>query len=146
MSQSSGASSPAQSNPSSPKSWRIPGPSPRWQNFLVCVLLLMVFPTAPLWLELWRTRAISESTIAMVAALYSITIGISTRNKLLTGWAFFSSFFYMGAFGMTVNSGQPLYESKIIGLAGIGVLFILHLLERINRHLLAREPFLYFFA
>lgn len=122
----------------------IPKLSKRLGDCVACVGLLMFLPTVPLWFELWRTSSISESTIAIVVAMYSMTIGISTRFKWLFVIGVIVAIVFMGAFGMVVDGKTTLPQLKIIGYGVMGGFFVFHLCERIYRHIFQFEAFLEF--
>lgn len=123
---------------------RIPTLPDYWQNFFLCLLLHMIVPLLPLILEFWHTKSVSETTVLLAAAMYTIGIGISSQSRLLFGLAVVASIAYSFAFGVATGQHYFLPASGISAWCGIGAVFLVHALERYNRHVVDRTPFLEF--
>ena len=104
----------------------------------------MFLPLLPIIIEYWQNSMVSEKSLTLVAAMYTITIGISSRNMLLFGLAVVASFTYGVAYGMSVSQNSSLPLSGTLAFLGIIMIFIIHALERYNRHVVERAPFLEF--
>jgi hypothetical protein len=122
---------------------RIPGLSNSWQNWLLSVLFHMLLPLLPILLELIFTNAISEQSITLAASMYTIEIGVSSRNRAIFGITIILSIIYAAIFGF-VAGAHTVEISKSFSFIGILSVFVMHLLERINRHVIEKEPFLEF--
>lgn len=132
----------------------IPEIPEHWENYLLCILLHMMLPLLPLFLEYWLTNVVSEKSMTLSAAMYTISIGISSKSKFIFGLTIVSSILFAAAFGIVVGKspeisqlsggGEILSKSTIISLCGIVIVFFLHLLERFNKHIIDRNPFLEF--
>ena len=122
----------------------LPSLSPEWQNFLLCILLHMALPLLPLILELWFTHSVSERTMTLSGAMYTIAIGVSSRDRLLFGLATVLSILLASAFGYVASGGESLFGGRYIPAFMILLVFALHIGERYNRHVAERRPFLRF--
>jgi hypothetical protein len=123
---------------------RFPGPS-RWaQDFILCILLHLLLPLLPLGLELWITGRLGAKSVSLAAAMYSVSIGISSRSRALFGFAIAISLLYSMAYGFLVGGASGLRYVEWVTGVGLALIFITHLLERYNRHVVERTPFLEF--
>ncbi len=115
-----------------------------WQNYLTCILLQMILPFLPITFELWQTSTVSEKSLTLATSMYSISIGISSRNKFLFSLTLFISLLFGMAFGLLSTQSQPLPNCKIFAIIGIVGVFISHSVERYFRHIKDKSPFLEF--
>ena len=127
----------------------IPGLPNHWQHFLLCVLFRMLLPLLPLVIEYLITGAASEKTATLIAAIYVISIGSSSRSSLQFGLLMIVGVLDAVAFGFVVGQ-SPIPSSRNLTLVGYATVFafwcvvaafILHVLERYNRHVAERMPF-----
>jgi len=133
-----------------------------WEHFITCILLHLLIPLIPLILELIFTSSLSTKSLTLIAAVYSITIGKSTSSSAQFAISIIISLIFSACYGITVasqkalemintgaeNNNQPInymteiqYLDVISGLA-ILMIFILHIMERYNKHIVDRIPFL----
>ena len=129
---------------------KIPGIPDYWQQFFVCVIFHMILPLSPIIIDLWLKNPFSEKSIILAASMYSISIGVSSRNILLFGAATVISLILAVAFGFisapqTPSNLIPSNLGLITIICTISI-FISHIFERYNRHVVGREPFLNFMA
>ena len=115
-----------------------------WQNFLLCVFLHLCIPLLPLLIEFWATANISDKTLTLAGTVYTIAVGISSRNRALFGLAILLSITLAVAFGFAASENEPLPVSGYISGFAISVMFAFHSLERYNRHVAENRPFLRF--
>ena len=115
-----------------------------WENFLLSVLLHMLFPLLPLLFELWLGGEITDKSLNLMAAVYAISIGVSSRSKLLFGICIAISFIFSFAFGISSSELDDLKMSGFLSSISIGIIFIIHIIERYNRHVEERDNFLNF--
>ena len=115
-----------------------------WENFLLSVLLHMLFPLLPLLFELWLGGSITDKSLNLMAAVYAISIGVSSRSKLLFGICIAISFIFSFAFGISSSELDNLKMSGFLSSISIGLIFIIHIIERYNRHVEERDNFLNF--
>jgi len=123
---------------------RIPGLPDYWENYLLCLLFHMLLPLLPLALELWQIGNVSEKSLTLAASMYSIAIGVSSRSQLFFGITIVISIILAVAYGIASGPQQPLPRSGTFAFGSICTVFILHTLERYNRHIVDKLPFLEF--
>jgi hypothetical protein len=122
----------------------IEGISEESTEFLTCIILHMLVPLLPLIIESWKMKGdASEATLAITASMYSISIGLSSRNKGVFSLCLFISFLFSMAFGLSVGAPASgiLPLLKISALITIVLVFIIHSCERYNIHVVECAPF-----
>lgn len=131
-------------NITSNKPKAIKGISKEMTEFLTCIILHMLIPLLPIFLETWKTQGDpTEGTLVITASMYSISMGISSRNKAIFAFCFFISFLFSMAFGFILsNTVDSLALVKIASIATIVFIFVLHACERYNKHVVECIPFL----
>ncbi|MBI1924315.1 hypothetical protein HYR99_08705 [Candidatus Poribacteria bacterium] len=88
---------------------------------------------------------ISERSSTLTAAIYAVSIGASSRSRLMFGFGVILSIIFAVEFGI-ITAGQTSQPSQWLNsggsaLVGIVVIFLLHAAERYNRHLVEKETF-----
>lgn len=121
----------------------ITGISEAETEFLTCIILHMLVPLLPLLIETWKTQGNpTEATFAITAAMYSISIGLSSRNKGIFSVCLFISFLFSMAFGLIIGaSAGALPLLKFGSIITIIFVFIIHSCERYNIHVVECAPF-----
>lgn len=114
-----------------------------WQNFLISLVLHLGLPLFPLALENWFSGAVEAKSAALTAALYSMAIGLSSRNVTQFGLGIALGFMFSAAFGFLARDPGLPY-AKIYSYSAIGFVFGLHAFERFKRHVIKRKPFFEF--
>jgi F0F1-type ATP synthase membrane subunit c/vacuolar-type H+-ATPase subunit K len=123
----------------------IPGIPPEWQNFLFCCLLHVTLPLLPLGIEYWFSGQVDEKSAVLTAAMYSMAIGLSSRNLALFGFGLIQGVLFSAAFGFLAKT--PHLQSANLGAyAAIVFIMAVHVAERYNRHVVDQAPFLEFHA
>lgn len=121
---------------------RIPALSEEWFDFFTCILLHMLLPLLPLLIESWLKGAPSEGTMAITASMYSTAIGFSSRNKAMLGLCISISIIFSVVFGVvSAGSHASLDGVSFYSKISIFAVFLLHLFERYNRHVVECVPF-----
>ena len=115
-----------------------------WQNFLLCVFLHLSIPLLPLLIEFWATASVSDKTLTLAGTVYTIAVGISSRNRALFGLAILLSITLAVAFGFAASVNEPLPASGYVSGIAILVMFAFHAIERYNRHVAEGRSFLRF--
>jgi len=116
----------------------------RWENFLLSILLHMLFPLLPLLFEFWLGGELTPKSLNLMASVYAISIGVSSRSKLLFGLCIAVSFIFSFAFGISSSELDDLKMSKLFSSISIVIIFCIHVIERYNRHIQERDNFLNF--
>ena len=115
-----------------------------WQNFLLCVFLHLCIPLLPLLIEFWATADVSDKTLTLAGTVYTVAVGISSRNRALFGLAILLSIILGVAFGFAASANEPLPASGFVSGIAILVMFAFHAIERYNRHVAEGRSFLRF--
>ena len=77
--------------------------------------------------------------------MYSISIGLSSKNKAMFGFCLVIGIFFSAVYGVSVGTQNELMnDMKIITIIILGSVFLLHAAERYNRHVADCQPFLLF--
>jgi len=119
-------------------------PPYHWDNYISCIILHMLLPLLPLLLELWLTGTISVKSIPLAASMYTISIGISSQIKSQFVFTIIVSLLCTFAYGIAASQQSPLRLNNELSFIGIVAVFIWHLIERFERHIINRTPFLEF--
>lgn len=98
-------------------------------------------PLIPLGLELGVTGDISVPSVTLVASMYAIAVGASSKWLPFFVLTLLASGFYMFCFGFAVAGTRPFWNSALLSGVGILLVFITHGVERYLRHVQDRTPF-----
>lgn len=153
---------------------RVKGVPYHWQQFFLCALFHLLWPMVPLALEFWGTGTVKVTSVTLSASMYSLSVGRSSRNILQFGVAILQSSVFAVAFGRAAlaaatsvpgvaggatqaagatgavsgasASSTPgaFAGSEYLAAVAMGLLLLVHLVERYNRHVVERAPFLEF--
>ncbi|QQO03254.1 hypothetical protein JGR64_00260 [Luteimonas sp. MC1572] len=125
---------------------RIPGLSDEWTDLLTCIFLHMLLPLLPIVFEAVISRGPpSDGTLAITAALYAMAIGLSSENKAMFGLCVLIGVSFSAVYG--IISGPNNEQITGVGFSStvsIGLVFLIHICERYNRHVADCRPFLSF--
>ena len=114
----------------------IPGIPKSCQDYLLSILYHLILPLLPLIIEYWITAEVKESSLMLVASLYSVSIGASSRNRLLFGISILIGILFAVAFGVLSSGTAQLPHCKVFGYVCIISIFCIHALERYNMHII----------
>jgi hypothetical protein len=152
--------------------WRIPDVPKPWQYFVVYIMVFMVLPLVPLGLEKIIVGSVSEQSVTLAAAMYPISIGAVSRSIGLFGIALVITIVFAAVFGAVMQDERGRIKTRETVLArqeksdntpvegvkelkhdaipfsrtgafiAIGCVFLCHLLERYNYHVVdGKSPF-----
>jgi len=76
--------------------------------------------------------------------MYAISIGMSSRSRLIFGAGVVISIIFAVAYGMLLGQAPPLTNCGKLALGAIVFVFVFHGLERYNKHVADQEPFFEF--
>lgn len=132
---------------------RIPGLPEHWQHYVLCLVFHLLLPLLPLGVELLVAQKVSVSSLSLSVAMYSISIGGSSKSRLQFGLSVVICIAYSIVFGLTVPGApaaaqvsQTLANSSGYGAWALLFIFVYHALERYNRHVVDRAPYWEFVA
>lgn len=131
------------------------------QQYIVCIVMHLVFPLLPILFEYLFLHRIKTSTLTLTTALYSMALGLSSESVLNFFLSIFLGALYFAFYGVTifVNIPETLEANpsilagsredellstllNIITITGLGLVFALHCLERYNMHIIDRKLFI----
>lgn len=127
-------------------------------QFIACILLHLLLPLIPLLLEYIVTKNVSTQSLTLIAAIYSISIGRTTKNVAQFAISIVISLIFSACYGITVQSLKATTNLGVstentvneyaaldfFAISVIVIIFIMHSLERYNKHVLDMVPFLNF--
>jgi len=123
---------------------RIPGLPSYWQNYALCLIFHLLLPLVPILSETVFAGSVRVSTLYLTASLYGLTLGSSAHSRLLFGAGVVISLLLAGAFGWAASLEMKhvtTLPGTTVPLIVILVLFVIHALERYNRHIVDRAPY-----
>lgn len=114
-----------------------------WQTFIASIILHILLPLLPLFLEKVFTQSITPKSLTLASSMYTITIGLSSRSEVLLSVGIFTSLLNASFFGfISVSTNSPPESAITLAWVSMFAIGLMHALERINRHVYEREPFL----
>ena len=118
--------------------------NPDWNDFILCILLHFFIPFLPIFLEYFFTKTVSDQNLIIFISIYSLSMGLSSRNIIIAILCFIVSIFFSSFYGFTSNStdAQQNFISIWAVLGILALIIIPHLIERYNRHYIEQEIFL----
>jgi len=119
---------------------RIPGIPRHWQQFGLSILWVLMFPALPLLLELGFTGRVRPETLLLTGAIYPVSISASSSSPLLLGISLMVSVLLAVAYGRATVGAVPPW-TMTLAVVSICAVFVVHGLERYNKHVLSRESF-----
>jgi len=115
-----------------------------WQHFLFSIVVQLFLPLMPLIIELWLTGKINGQTYAISVAMYSISIGVTTKNLALLGASIFIAVLFSSVFGYLASGNTLQYPVTIPSITTIFAFMFIHATERYKRHVKEGELFIDF--
>jgi hypothetical protein len=114
-----------------------------WEYFLLSVMLALMLPLLPLFMELFATGDIKPDSMAIAIAMYAVGIGVTSRSQVVFGACLLTGIIFAVAYGVAVKN-PSVAPSERVCWATIGSVFVVHGVERFQRHVQQRSPFLEF--
>jgi len=84
----------------------------------------------------------SGRTVTLTTSLYAISIGLSSKNKMIFSLCLFIGIVFSVLFGLS-HAPKPADVASFSYMA-IALVFVTHAAERYNRHVIDCRPFLEF--
>lgn len=113
------------------------------QALLSCLLVHMLVPLIPMILEAWwREGGLTNTTATLTAAMYSISIGISSRSQGIFSLSLVIGLIFSVLFGL-ISSNPTIKIPYILegSLFALMLVIGVHFCERFNKHYIEHEPF-----
>ena len=120
---------------------RLPGLPKEAQHYILSLLFQLAVPLLPLLLEFWFSGQIKPETLTLTAALYSVSVGVSSANILLFGIGIVVGILFSVAFGVATISPTKVPNCEILSIAAISLTFMIHAAERWNIHIADKKPY-----
>lgn len=117
-----------------------------WQDYILCILIHMIFPLSSILIE-WFINdfgKISLQSLTLATSMYAIAIGFSSTNKVTLGLGILISFAFSIIYGITYANMVVLKDNQaiyIFAIISISIMFIVHGIERYNRHIALKKSF-----
>jgi len=105
------------------------------QEYLLCIMFQLVLPLLPVAFELWLKNSLSEKSLMISVAIYAISIGNTSRNKLLFGFSVFISIIFSVCFGIVLGGGASPPNSVLSAEVSLGFIFLASAIERYTIHI-----------
>jgi len=122
------------------------GFSKAWDTFLMSLIFALILPLVPLGIERWITGALGAGSLVSAAAIYVVAIGVTSRSRGIFALSILGGVFLSAGYGvaLSLEPGSRIAQIETASWASIGLVFLLHGLERYQRHVVLLEPFLEF--
>ena len=118
--------------------------SKQLDDYFACLLLHLVLPLLPIALEFLNTGKVSSNSLTLMASFYAISIGLSSYYRTQFAMGIIVCIIFASIFG-TISQGNTLafslFMTKVLAGGTIFAIFIVHAIERYNRHVVDCEPF-----
>ena len=114
-----------------------------WSQYVTCVLMHMILPLLPLGLEAIKGD-VKPGTYAITAAMYAIGIGLSSKNVAVFAMCIVIGVIFSFVFGHSSGSNADGEIITVFSVLSMLVVFIIHGIERYNRHVVDCIPFFEF--
>lgn len=110
-------------------------------GYLSCLLMHMGLPFLPLIVELMLTKQIDAKSLYLFAAIYPSAMAVTSYDQLQSNLAIWIGFVFAAAYGASVRSGPQIEHGAELAYAAVALFFLLHAVERFQRHIVDRRPF-----
>lgn len=119
------------------------GLSPEWEDFGLCMMFHLLLPLLPLAVEYFAVGKVTGPSVTMASAMYVIAVGSSSKSRLLFGICIVLCILFSVAYGLLHTSPSPSADQQAIRYSGVALtgIFLVHSLERYNRHVVNRTPY-----
>lgn len=119
-----------------------------FKHWIVCVLVTLVLPLAPLVVEAFAYHGhISLPSMMLAAGIYTISTGVISRDTVLTSLSLIAAVMYMGMYGVVVAKGTEMtyvsYFSSETYFSDAVIIFFMvcNLLLKFKYHVIEIRPF-----
>jgi len=113
---------------------RLPHLPKHWENFLLSLTFILILPLLPIIIEYWRSQVVEIDELLLTASMYAIGVGATSASRLMFVFTIIMGVCFAFAYGSVKGSQNALPLSDMLAYTSIGVIFIIHALERYNIH------------
>jgi hypothetical protein len=121
-----------------------PDVAQHYQHFFSCFLLLFLLPLVPLLIEFLTGGEVKEASLSLVACLYILRLGATSRNFGFFIAAICVSILQAISFGQLTAGKHWVVNNTLISTISIGLFFLGQLLERWVIHIKEKQPYFQF--
>jgi len=111
--------------------------SERWSNFIVAVMSYTLIPAMPFLANWLNNKQNTDENIILSLAIYCISVALSmqaARDRMVG--------IILSILIFLIVRENPTYQAMIAGLVVTVSIFTMHIIDRMNRHLVNHEPYL----
>jgi len=126
-----------------------------FQNFIAACAALLILPLMPLWFEWLFTRHVKHESLYITASMYTIALGLSSRmfiylvlsllaglsSAAMYGWQVGVEYGEQAQSLLLQSRADPTWLLVKLSWDLILIAAVVHMFERMYRHLLLREAF-----
>ena len=120
---------------------KISGINEHWSAFILCILVHMLLPLLPLFIEWLLIDNISNTSYTITIAIYAMTIGASSTNSIIAILCIFIGIIFSVLYGATVSNPKLVFNIQLWSILGLAIIFVPHAVERYNRHVYEKQEF-----
>lgn len=114
---------------------RFPKLPKHWEDFLLSLVFVLLLPLLPIIIEYWRSQKVEIAELLLTASMYAIGVGATSSSRLMFVFTIIMGVCFAFAYGSVKGSQNVLPLSDMLAYASIGLIFIIHTLERYNIHI-----------
>lgn len=113
-----------------------------WDYFFASLIYLTLIPLAPLGVECFLNKGVvTTGTLYLTTAIYAITIGPSSNSQTTFNLSVLVSLAFCLGFGFSDRTLDASQRDMITNLSAISVMTIVHIIERVRRHIFRKDAF-----
>lgn len=113
----------------------------KWKDYLTCIIFHMSFPLLPLMIELLVNGTISPVNLLLATSMYCVTIGLSSVHTPVFALGLLACIIFAVGYGLGMKAEEDIGNFIGLAYASIGLIFVIHLVERFARHISGDEVY-----
>lgn len=113
-----------------------------WEHYLGALILYIILPLTPLIIERGVANSVSVKSLTLVAAIFTLTVGLSSRSILILIVGVAAGFAFGVAFGFVSGQTNPSSAPIPFAVGSIVAAGVVHAVERFVIHVIDRAPVL----
>lgn len=115
----------------------------KYTNFFCSIIVIVVLPFVPIGLQYVFKSQVSQESLALSVAMYSVSMVVNSGYFLLLLLSLLAIMGFSVAYGVIITSTNPtLVNCTGWALFTIIVIALSHIVERYNRHIKREESFI----
>jgi hypothetical protein len=116
-------------------------------HFISAIIFFQLLPLIPLWFEYMHTGGISMDSYILCVSMYSFATGFASKKQWMLGISFLIGILLSGSYKAIIiksKNALPFFDNSSAITYCLIAIFIMHLIERWQRHINGSEPFFLF--